>query len=129
LDGGPGADLDTFKVETAVVDIYHDRVAIPEPRDRAARSRFGADMADHQAPSCSAEPAVCDQCHCLAEPFADQGRCYLGHFPHAWAATRSLIADDHDVARADPLLQDGLQSVFFGFEDHCRAAMGARRAR
>lgn len=111
-DGGPGTDVGAFRVEAAVVNIDYARGFIQEPRDRTARSRLGADMADHQFPGCAAEPAVRDRCHRLAEPFADQSRRHPQHFPHARATARPFVTDD-DVARADPLVQDGIRGVLF----------------
>ncbi len=88
-------------------------------------------MTDGEAAGCARETAVSEQRHRVAEAGADDRRGHREHLAHPRTAGRSLVADDHHVARLDGLLLDRLEGLLLAVE-HPRGApmlraLGARQ--
>src|SRR5204862_1428689 len=67
----------------------------------------------------------------VAQSRSDNGGGDREHFAHPGASRRTLVADDHDVARLDGLMLDRLERLLLAVEHACRAsvarALGARQ--
>src|SRR5438093_12747687 len=112
------------EIESALVHVERDPVALLDRGDRAAYRRLGRDVAGHQATRRAAEAAVGQERDLLAQTLADQRRGDAQHLAHARAAARALVADDDHVARLDRAPGDGGHRVLLTLEDARGAAVG-----
>src|ERR1700744_4877237 len=88
-------------VHSVVDRIQLDDVVVLDERDATAFEGFGGDVAHHEAVGATAETAVGDQGHRLAQARADQGGRGFQHLGHAGRAPGSHVTDDHHVAFLD----------------------------
>src|SRR6187551_2011556 len=84
-------------VDRAVDGIDGDHVAVAQQRDRSAKRRLGADMADAKATRRAGEAPIGDERNLAAGALPGQRRRGREHLAHAGAAARALVADDEYV--------------------------------
>src|SRR5438105_6892473 len=94
-------------LDEALVRVDGDRVAALYQRERPAFEGLGRDVPHDHAPGAAREAAIGDEADRFAEPLADERGSGRQHLAHAGTALRSLVADDDDVARLDPVGEDG----------------------
>src|SRR5258708_39144691 len=76
-------------------------------------------MSHDKAMAASGEPAVSDERNRIPQSPADDGSRRAQHLAHARAALRSLVPDDHHVARFHLAAQNALQRLLLGIEYSC----------
>ena len=77
---------------------------------------FRPDVADAKAARCAGKAAVGDEGDLAARSLAGQRRRGRKHFAHPRAATRSLIADNDDLAFLVSFLLDRIEGILFAIE-------------
>src|SRR5690606_13110379 len=97
-------------------DVYPDAVAVPDEGDGAAVDRLGGDVTDAQPGRPAGEAAVSDEQHVLAQAGTLDGAGDGEHLAHARPALRALVADDHDVVRAQLTGGDSFHRRSFAVE-------------
>src|SRR5207247_10478026 len=78
---------------------------------------FGRNVAGHESPGGSREPAVGEQSHGVAEPFAHQRGGHAEHLAHSGPALWAFVTDDDDVSGFDPSRANRTEGILLAFED------------
>src|SRR5258706_5532853 len=73
-------------------------------------------MSHHEPMAAPREPAVGNECNRIAQSPAHDGPRRAQHLAHARAALRSLVPNDHHVARFHLAAQNTLQRLLLGIE-------------
>src|SRR5690625_4744381 len=107
--------------QSALAHVDGDWVAILDQTDNSAVSSLRGDVADGQTRGTTGEAAVGDQGTCLAQTGALEEGSRVHHLLHARAASRTLIADDDDIASLDFALQNDGDCFFLGLDNASRA--------
>src|SRR5579875_3938685 len=110
-------------VETALLDVDRDLVAVAHERDRTTDCRLRSNVANHQTVRSPAETTVGDERDVFAEPRTHDCAGDAEHLSHSRSALRPFVANHHDVSGTNLSVLDGLHRVFFAVEDAGRAAM------
>src|ERR1700744_780506 len=98
-----------------------DDVAILQQRDRAADGSLRSNMTNAETARRARKAAVGDQGDLAAHALSGQRRRRGEHLAHAGTSTRTLIANDDDLAFLVGALLDRLEGVLFAIEAAGRA--------
>src|SRR2546422_11354085 len=119
----PGGDVDVLDRQLSRGDVDLDDVAVLQGGQRAPYRRLRRDVTQHQATGGAREPAVGHHRHRFAESFADDRGRDLQHLAHAGPTLRTLVPDDHRVARFYTPRVDRRERVLLAVENAGRAAV------
>mmetsp|Transcript_37459 Transcript_37459/g.79357 ORF Transcript_37459/g.79357 Transcript_37459/m.79357 type:complete len:367 (-) Transcript_37459:233-1333(-) len=102
-----------LEIKRQLVTIKANDVPVLNQGNRASISRFGGDVADHQAVGCPAEPAVRNQRYVLAQAPAHEGTARGEHLGHAGCSLGAFISNHQYIALNDIAIHDRCESVVF----------------
>ena len=105
------------QLQLLLIDINEDAVARLNQSDQATRRGLGRHVTDRDAGGAAGETSVCDEGALGAQTATLYKRGGVEHFLHAGTTRRTLVADHHDIALLDRLVEDLLNCFVLRFND------------
>ena len=104
-----------FDAAVRYINVY--LVAVLDECNKSAFCSLGRNMTYRRSAARTAETAVCDEGNASVKPLSCDRSRRREHLRHSRSALRTLIADNHDIARLNAAVKDSVVSLLLAVED------------